>query len=239
MREGPLRLGLRGVAAAADHAADPDRLGLSEGCRSPRTSAARTTTTAAGSTGGERSGGGRASRATSAAASASPAGWSTTTRSCRTSGRPPGRRPSTWSRAGCARSTPLGGPGAIAGFGSAKCSNEEAYLFQKLIRTGFGTNNVDHCTRLCHASSVCALFEGVGSGAVSTTYGDVANADCRDHHRLQPDRQPPGGQLVLQAGPPPRHEGHLRRPAGVHGGRARRHLRAAQARHRRGALQRA
>ncbi|QYN34407.1 formate dehydrogenase subunit alpha [Pseudonocardia sp. DSM 110487] len=69
------------------------------------------------------------------------------------------------------------GPGAIAGFGSAKCSNEEAYLFQKLIRTGFGTNNVDHCTRLCHASSVAALFEGVGSGAVSTTYGDVVNAD--------------------------------------------------------------
>ncbi|HLF39898.1 MAG TPA: formate dehydrogenase subunit alpha, partial [Acidimicrobiia bacterium] len=69
------------------------------------------------------------------------------------------------------------GPSAIAGFGSAKCSNEEAYLFQKLIRTGFGTNNVDHCTRLCHASSVAALFEGIGSGAVSTTYGDVVNAD--------------------------------------------------------------
>jgi formate dehydrogenase major subunit len=69
------------------------------------------------------------------------------------------------------------GPGAIAGFGSAKCSNEEAYLFQKLIRAGFGTNNVDHCTRLCHASSVAALFEGVGSGAVSTTYGDIINAD--------------------------------------------------------------
>jgi formate dehydrogenase major subunit len=70
-----------------------------------------------------------------------------------------------------------GGPGAIAGFGSAKCSNEEAYLFQKLIRAGFGTNNVDHCTRLCHASSVAALLEGVGSGAVSTTYGDIVNAD--------------------------------------------------------------
>ena len=69
------------------------------------------------------------------------------------------------------------GPGAIAGFGSAKCSNEEAYLFQKLIRAGFGTNNVDHCTRLCHASSVAALLEGIGSGAVSTTYGDIINAD--------------------------------------------------------------
>jgi formate dehydrogenase major subunit len=71
----------------------------------------------------------------------------------------------------------VSGPGAIAGFGSAKCSNEEAYLFQKLIRTGFHTNNVDHCTRLCHASSVAALFEGIGSGAVSTTYGDVINAE--------------------------------------------------------------
>jgi len=70
-----------------------------------------------------------------------------------------------------------GGAGSIAGFGSAKCSNEEAYLFQKLIRAGFGTNNIDHCTRLCHASSVAALFEGVGSGAVSTTYGDIINAD--------------------------------------------------------------
>ena len=51
----------------------------------------------------------------------------------------------------------------VAGFGSAKCSNEEAYLFQKLIRQGFGHNNVDHCTRLCHASSVAALMENVGS----------------------------------------------------------------------------
>ncbi len=59
-----------------------------------------------------------------------------------------------------------GGAG-LAGFGSAKGSNEEAYLFQKLVRVGFGTNNVDHCTRLCHASSVAALLEGIGSGAVT------------------------------------------------------------------------
>ncbi len=69
------------------------------------------------------------------------------------------------------------GPGALAGFGSAKGSNEEAYLFQKLVRTGFRTNNVDHCTRLCHASSVAALLEGIGSGAVSNQVADVANAD--------------------------------------------------------------
>jgi len=69
------------------------------------------------------------------------------------------------------------GGDALAGFGSAKGSNEEAYLFQKLIRTGFGTNNVDHCTRLCHASSVAALLEGIGSGAVSNPVLDVLKAE--------------------------------------------------------------
>jgi len=66
---------------------------------------------------------------------------------------------------------------AIAGFGSAKCSNEEAYLFQKLIRQGFGHNNVDHCTRLCHASSVFALMENVGSGGVTAGFNEIENAD--------------------------------------------------------------
>jgi formate dehydrogenase major subunit len=69
------------------------------------------------------------------------------------------------------------GPQALSGFGSAKGSNEEAYLFQKLVRTGFRTNNVDHCTRLCHASSVAALLEGIGSGAVSNPVMDVLKAD--------------------------------------------------------------
>ena len=69
------------------------------------------------------------------------------------------------------------GPSGLAGFGCAKGSNEEAYLFQKLIRTGFNTNNVDHCTRLCHASSVVALLEMVGSGAVSNQVADVTEAE--------------------------------------------------------------
>jgi len=69
------------------------------------------------------------------------------------------------------------GKKSLAGFGSAKGSNEEAYLFQKLVRTGFGSNNVDHCTRLCHASSVAALLEGVGSGAVSNQVNDVRHSD--------------------------------------------------------------
>lgn len=69
------------------------------------------------------------------------------------------------------------GPKSLAGFGSAKGSNEEAYLFQKLVRTGFGSNNVDHCTRLCHASSVAALMEGLNSGAVTAPFSAALDAE--------------------------------------------------------------
>jgi formate dehydrogenase major subunit len=70
-----------------------------------------------------------------------------------------------------------GRQGPVAGFGSAKGTNEEAYLFQKLIRTAFDTHNVDHCTRLCHASSVAALMEGLGSAVVTNPLRDVQFAD--------------------------------------------------------------
>ena len=92
-------------------------------------------------------------------------------------------REATWEEAIDAAAKGLGGlrdnegGQTVAGFGSAKCSNEEAYLFQKLIRQGFGHNNVDHCTRLCHASSVAALMENVGSGAVTATFNEIENAD--------------------------------------------------------------
>ncbi|MCI5038319.1 MAG: formate dehydrogenase subunit alpha [Donghicola eburneus] len=92
-------------------------------------------------------------------------------------------REATWEEALDAAANGLGGlrdssgGRAVAGFGSAKCTNEEAYLFQKLIRQGFGHNNVDHCTRLCHASSVAALMENVGSGAVTATFNEIENAD--------------------------------------------------------------
>ena len=69
------------------------------------------------------------------------------------------------------------GGDALAGFGSAKGSNEEAYLFQKLIRSAFHTNNVDHCTRLCHASSVAALMEGLNSGAVTAPFTAAKDAE--------------------------------------------------------------
>ncbi len=92
-------------------------------------------------------------------------------------------REATWEEAldaaagGLAKLRGFFGGRSVAGFGSAKCSNEEAYLFQKLIRQGFGHNNVDHCTRLCHASSVAALMENVGSGAVTATFNEIENAD--------------------------------------------------------------
>ena len=87
-------------------------------------------------------------------------------------------REATWDEALDAAARGLKGRGReVAGFGSAKCTNEEAYLFQKLIRQGFGHNNVDHCTRLCHASSVAALIENVGSGAVTATFNEIENAD--------------------------------------------------------------
>ncbi len=92
-------------------------------------------------------------------------------------------REATWDEAldlaagGLARVKRAHGPRALAGFGSAKGSNEEAYLFQKLVRTGFGSNNVDHCTRLCHASSVAALLQMIGSAAVSNPVADVSEAE--------------------------------------------------------------
>ncbi len=92
-------------------------------------------------------------------------------------------REATWEEAleraaeGLRRIRDRDGPRALAGFGSAKGSNEEAYLFQKLVRTGFGSNYVDHCTRLCHASSVAALMEGIGSGAVTAPFTEAMNAD--------------------------------------------------------------
>ncbi len=87
-------------------------------------------------------------------------------------------REASWDEALDAAADGLKGRGReVAGFGSAKCTNEEAYLFQKFIREGFKHNNVDHCTRLCHASSVSALIENVGSGAVTATFNEIENAD--------------------------------------------------------------
>jgi formate dehydrogenase major subunit len=90
------------------------------------------------------------------------------------------------------------GPSGMAGFGSAKGSNEEAYLFQKLIRTAFHTNNVDHCTRLCHASSVAALMEGIGSGAVTAPFTAAKDSDCMIIIGARPEQNHPVAATFLK-----------------------------------------
>lgn len=70
------------------------------------------------------------------------------------------------------------GNNALAGYASAKTTNEDNYLFQKFIRTAFGNNNVDYCTRLCHASTVTAMLHALGSGAGSNSIEDYETADC-------------------------------------------------------------
>ncbi|SMP43451.1 formate dehydrogenase subunit alpha [Anoxynatronum buryatiense] len=69
------------------------------------------------------------------------------------------------------------GADAIAGFSSARVTNEENYLMNKLMRGAIGTNNIDHCARLCHASTVAGLATTLGSGAMTNPMADVKNAE--------------------------------------------------------------
>ena len=70
------------------------------------------------------------------------------------------------------------GPDSVGGLSSAKCTNEENYLFQKLIRAAFKTHNVDHCARLCHAATTVGMLQTLGSGAMTNSISDLAGADC-------------------------------------------------------------
>ncbi len=70
------------------------------------------------------------------------------------------------------------GPDALVGLSSAKCTNEENYVFQKFIRAVLGTNNVDHCARLCHSSTVAGLARAFGSGAMTNSIEDFEVTDC-------------------------------------------------------------
>ena len=129
------------------------------------------------------------------------------------------------------------GSRALAGFGSAKCSNEDNYLFQKLIRAVFGTNNVDHCTRLCHASSVAALLDQIGGGSVSNPFSDALDTDAifiigsntTHNHPVAATfiKQAANAGTTLLVADPRRRDRRPRRP-----------LRALQPRHRRGVPQR-
>ena len=69
------------------------------------------------------------------------------------------------------------GPDALAGLSSARCTNEDNYVFQKMMRAAIGTNNVDHCARLCHASTVAGLAITLGSGAMTNSIAEVVDQD--------------------------------------------------------------
>jgi formate dehydrogenase major subunit len=70
------------------------------------------------------------------------------------------------------------GPQALAGLSSAKCTNEENYLFQKFVRAALQSPHIDHCTRLCHSSSVYALQTALGTGSMTNGIPDIGDAEC-------------------------------------------------------------
>jgi formate dehydrogenase alpha subunit len=92
--------------------------------------------------------------------------------------------PATWDEAltaaaaGLKRIADGHGADSLEFLASAKCTNEENYLMQRLARQVFGTNNVDHCARLCHASTVAGLALAFGSGAMTNPIGDLRRAPC-------------------------------------------------------------
>ena len=82
------------------------------------------------------------------------------------------------------------GPDAIQFFASSNCTNEENYVLQKIART-LGTNNVDNCARLCHASTVAAMSERLGAGAMTNTLDDLSETDCLFVNGANPAEQHP------------------------------------------------
>jgi len=91
-------------------------------------------------------------------------------------------REATWEEALSLTAQELGrikrehGPGALAALASAKCTNEDNYVFMRMVRAALGTNNVDHCTRLCHSSSVAAMNRALSTAAASGSMREIEEA---------------------------------------------------------------
>ena len=93
--------------------------------------------------------------------------------------------PATWDEAldasrptRCEARAEDGGPDAVGVIASARATNEDAYAAMKFARAVLGTNNVDHCARVCHAPSVAGLRRTLGSGAMTNSIADIDRADC-------------------------------------------------------------
>src|SRR5207247_2983114 len=79
-------------------------------------------------------------------------------------------------RPGAVRNQGATGGDALACFSSAKCSNEENYVLMRMFRAALGTNNIDHCTRLCHSTSVAAMQRALNTSAASGSMREVEHA---------------------------------------------------------------
>ena len=92
------------------------------------------------------------------------------------------------------------GVGAIGGITSSRCTNEEVFVVQKMIRAAFGNNNVDTCARVCHSPTGYGLKQTFGTSAGTQDFESVEHADVDRRHRRQPDRRAPGLRLADEEG---------------------------------------
>ena len=98
-----------------------------------------------------------------------------------------------------ARSRTSTASSAIGGITSSRCTNEEVYVVQKMVRAAFGNNNVDTCARVCHSPTGYGLKQTFGTSAGTQDFRSV-DAGRRHHgHRRQPDRRPPGVRVADEA----------------------------------------
>ena len=81
------------------------------------------------------------------------------------------------------------GVGSIGGITSSRCTNEEVYVVQKMVRAAFGNNNVDTCARVCHSPTGYGLKQTFGTSAGTQDFSSVDKADVILRDRRQPDRR--------------------------------------------------
>ena len=105
------------------------------------------------------------------------------------------------------------GVGAIGGISSSRCTNEEVYVVQKMVRAAFDNNNIDTCARVCHSPTGYGLSQTFGTSAGTQDFASVDAGRRHPADRCQPDRRPPGVRLADEEAPAGRRPADRRRPA--------------------------
>jgi formate dehydrogenase major subunit len=120
---------------------------------------------------------------------------------------------------------------SIGGITSSRCTNEEVFVVQKLVRTAMGNNNVDTCARVCHSPTGYGLKQTLGTSAGTQPFDSVMDADVINHrNRRQSDGGPPGIRVADEAPPARGRETHRGRPAAHRAGQVAAHTRGASSR---------